>query len=108
MNTLKLVDTDDNISKSGTVLEDEHSAVRATIFVAVASTATVELLVSKVLEARDGRWSAQRDNVANSGGNLECLRSNKGDHDGSEGGGGEVHLDNWEAEELVCGLRCEK
>jgi hypothetical protein len=49
VNALELVLADNHVAESCTVLEDEHSAVAAGVFVRVAGTATVVFPVSHVL-----------------------------------------------------------
>jgi hypothetical protein len=108
VDTFKLVGADNDIGESGTILKDEDSAVRATIGIGVASTATVILLVAHITNARDGGWTAQWHNATNTGRNGKRLWSSEGGHDGSNCGGGEVHLIDWEVKEFVCGLRCKR
>jgi hypothetical protein len=93
VDTLKGISTDDDIGKSGAILEDEDGRVRASVCVAVASVSTIELLVAHVLDTRDGRRSRQNDLAANTGWDVEGLRRDESGHDGSGDCLSELHLE---------------
>jgi hypothetical protein len=75
VDTLERVSTDDDVGDGRAILEDENSAVAASVLVRVTWLATVKLLVRKVDLASDGAGLRKRHNVTGASRNVESLRS---------------------------------
>lgn len=78
-----MVGTNDDIGERCAVLENEDCVVRAGVFVTVASSSTVELLVAHVFASRDRAGGGERNYATNTSRDVEGLG---GAHTGQNGG----------------------
>lgn len=92
MDTLELVGSNDDVGQGSAVLQDEDSALTASVFIGVAFTATVVLSVAKVAAAADGHWRRERYDAATTGWDVEGLGGGKARKGEGEGG---LHGDGW-------------
>ena len=74
MNTLKGISTNDDVGEAGTILEHENGVVTASVLVRVAWVATIELLVAKVLASSNNAGLRKRNDLADTGRDVESLR----------------------------------
>ena len=79
VDALQLIGADDNVGNCRTIVENEHSAVTASVGIGVAGAATIEFFVSVVNRAGNGRRRSERNDRPRASRNVESL------------GGGERH-----------------
>lgn len=79
VDALQLVGADDDVRNRRAIVEDEDSAVTASVGIGVAGAAAIELFVAVVDRARNRRRRCERDNRSRAGRDVESL------------GGGERH-----------------
>jgi hypothetical protein len=81
VDTLELVDTNDDVAENSTVIEDENSTITAKIVISVARAVELKLLVAKVVVGtRKGTRAFEDLDSTDSVRNVKGL---------AEGGGGE-------------------
>lgn len=95
VDSLELVRTNDGVAKCRAISEDEHGVVAAGIGIGIARAAAIKLSVAHVLGAGDGAGLRERNDAANTGGDVERLRGAERGQDRGEGGDFELHSGEW-------------
>lgn len=93
VNTLKLASSNNDVAECGSVVEDEDSAVTASVGVSVTVAAAVVLAVSKVIDARERTGLRKRLDGADSGRDVESLAGNSASERESSEDGRVKHLE---------------
>lgn len=104
VDSLELVLADDDVGDAGAVLQNEDGAVATGVSVGIALPATVELLVSIVLGARDDAGLGKRNDASRAGGDVEGLGRGETSHGGGQSSVDELHCGNRRQDSGLAGL----